>query len=286
MKKFIFVLFLSLTSSCLTAQITNLIASEDSSLVVNNVYVGVLNTTSFSTQALSMENNPNFRVGAQATWQALSWLQAKGFAVYDRNAGTDKTINSFSLKIHSAGEKLGLEFGQIPTLSSESRPSPPSANGQFETWTQSKLPGIALGAKASIQLKNVWFGAGANVRNDKPEYHIKISSGIFDVTSCYSTWDKKTCGSVKMKTGSFYSLSVFENIGESNLLANTTNFPIVKKNGIFFYSDFGWQIDQSKIIRWEMGFFKTFQAGPIKGLLCLSYVLEKKGVNAYFFIHI
>jgi len=286
MKKVLCFLFSLLISSCLTAQITNLVASEDSSFVVNNVYAGLLNTTSFSTQELSMESNYNFRVGAQATWQALPWLKAKGFAVYDRNAGTDKTINSFSLKIHSAGEKLSLEFGQIPTLSSESRPLPPSADGQFETWGQSTLPGIALGAKATVKLNDMVFGVDANVRNDKPEYHLKIASSSLIMTSCYSVWNERIQVAGVYNSGSIYSLNVFENIGKSNLFANSTNFPVSKKNGIFFYSDFGWQIDQNKIIRWELGLFKTFQAGPIKGLFALSYVLEKKGVNAYFFIHI
>lgn len=270
----------------LTAQISNIKVSEDSSLVINNVYVGLLNTTSFSAQNLLAVNYYNFRVGAQATWQALSWLKVKSLAVYDSNAGTDMAMNLFSLKLHNKAESLGFEFGKIATPATESRPVPATADGQFETWAQSRLPGSALGAKGSIKIKNLTYGVGVNVRNDKPEYHVRISSKLLSLSSSYSVWNEEIQTSALLNAGSVYSLGVFDHSKNGNLFANLTNFPISQKNGIILYSDFGYQIDQGQIVRWELGLLKSFQVDFIKGLFCLGYVYEQKCFNAYLFVHI
>lgn len=266
------------------SQIKNIVATSDSSIVVNNVYVGLLNSTAFNSD-LEPEYSHNLRVGANATWQLSSWLKAKTLILYGRVNERDMNINFLSLKVHSQGERLGLEFGRMPTLSTELIPMPLSAAGHFSTWAECRAVGPAVGAKSTIRFsdKNS-IGVGISLRNDEPEYHVKLESGIFKAASSYAVKNEKFQVIASAKMGEVYSVAIFDKLADSKMLANFTSVSI--GNEIELCLDAGYEFQTQKFEKLEFGVLKNFNSRLVKGLFYLCYKQEVKSLEATFLIHI
>lgn len=284
MKKIIVIfLFLAAINLAAFAQIKNLVANDDSSLIVNNVYVGLLNASAFDSD-LNVEHSYDFRIGGNLTWQLSSWMKAKALVVYDRANGEDKNINFFSLKLHSRNEKMGLEFGRMPTLSTEMMPIPLSPGGHFSTWAESQIIGPAIGAKTTFKIKESLLGLGIARRGDKPEYHLKLESGVISSAASYSAATQMFESVFSFKPDYVYSVSVFQNVGSSNLLANYTSVPI--GHNLEVCLDAGYCFEEQRFRKLEFGVIKTFQANWLKGLLYICYTQEDKRLNAFLLFHI
>lgn len=285
MKKIVVIVVLLVAMNmAAVSQIKNIIATSDSSIVVNNVYVGLLNSTAFNSD-LDVEHSHNLRVGANAAWQLSLWLKAKTLIAYGRVNDKDININFFSLKVHSRGERLGLEFGRMPTLSTELIPMPLSAAGQFSTWAECRAVGPAVGAKSTIRFNdNDLFGVGISLRNDEPEYHLKLESGIFKVASSYAVANEKFQAIASTKMGEVYSIAIFDKLGDFKMLANFTSVSV--SNGIELCLDAGYEFNSHKFEKLEFGILKNFEAHFIKGLFYLCYKQEVKNIEATLLIHI
>lgn len=257
----------------------------DSSLTVS-VYAGILNTTALSINGANITNSHDIRFGGRFYWEALSWMKIKSFVAYGRSNGKDLVFNSFAIDVHSRNEKFGIEFGHGPTPSAESRPIPVSGDGQFETWTESRLPGVALGAKVYLVTGAGRISTGVGIRNKKPEYHIRYSTKFFDYGMSYGTAAQKFQTFVVARLSRVYSLTVFENERGTNLIANFTNVTLSKKAAIKAYFDCGYRINTNKLERLEFGVMKNFQVSYLKGLTALGYQHETKSINAYLFIYL
>ncbi|MFA6513994.1 MAG: hypothetical protein WCT50_01720 [Patescibacteria group bacterium] len=292
MKKIIIlVVFLLTVNMVAFSQIKNIVATSDSSIVVNNVYAGLLNSTAFSSD-LKAENFYNFRIGANATYQVVPWLKAKALVAYGRVEGKDININFFSFKVHSdKDERLGLELGHMPTLSTEMMPMPLCAAGQFGTWAEGRITKPAVGAKTTwkINKKNL-IGAEIAIRNEKPEYHLKIESGIFKAASSYVTANEKLQTNEKFqaivsaKTERVYSIAVFDRLADSKMLANFTSVSI--GNDFELCLDAGYEFNSKKFEKLEFGILKNFESHFVKGLFYLCYKQEIKSIEATLLIHI
>jgi hypothetical protein len=290
MKKIVVIVFLLTINMVAFSQIENIIITSDSSIVVNNVYAGLLNSTAFNSD-LKVEHFFNFRIGAKATWQLSPWLKARALIAYGRVNEKDMKINFFSLKVHSKGERLGLEFGHMPTLSTEMMPMPLCAAGQFGTWAEGRITKPAVGAKTTwkINEKNL-VGAEIAIRNEKPEYHLKLESGIFKAASSYVTanaklqTNEKFQAVVSAKTERVYSIAVFDKLVDSKMLANFTSIPV--GNEIELCLDAGYEFQTKKFEKLEFGILKNFESRFIKGLFYLCYKQEVKNIEATLLIHI
>ncbi|HNX10848.1 MAG TPA: hypothetical protein PKI61_01790, partial [bacterium] len=173
MKKLISIALLVVFSTAAFSQINDV--KLDSNLTINKIYVGILNTTAFNTEAATVTNNFSFRVGTMATWQTTKWMKVKAFATLDYSDGTATPINSFSVKFHNKKEGFGVELGYMATPATESRPLPPSAAGHFETFTEANIPGSALGIKTGVKIgKTTTLSAGVCARNKEAEYHLRF----------------------------------------------------------------------------------------------------------------
>lgn len=274
------------------SQIENIKIKNDSSVVINNAYIGLLNTSAFQANKgeMTSENFYSFRVGAMVTWQTFSFMKVKTFAVYNNADGNGSAINSASVKFHTNKERLGLELGKMSTLATESRPLPPTAGGHFETWTESMIPGSAFGLKATYKfsgfMDGCMIGAGVGQRENRPEYHLRFSSRVFDVSTYYTVSSGRKGVASVLKLERLYSVFVYENIGESNLVANFSNFNISKKIKLDCYLDFGYEFKSEDVRRLEFGIIKNFSSDLFKGLVALGYQYENRSLNAYLFFHI
>lgn len=291
MKKIVVFISLLLAINIATfSQIENIIATSDSSIVINNVYAGLLNSTSFNSD-LDVEHSHNIRVGAKATWQLSPWLKATTLIAYGRVNDKDININFFSLKVHSKSERLGLEFGRMPTLSTELTSMPLCASAQFGTWAEGRVVKPTVGAKATwrVNKKNL-IGAEIAIRNEKPEYHFKIESGIFKAASSYATsneklqTDEKFQAVISAKTERVYSIAVFDKLADSKTLANFTSISI--GNEIELCLDAGYEFNSNKFEKLEFGILKNFNSHFVKGLFYLCYKQEAKIIETTFLIHI
>jgi hypothetical protein len=115
------------------SQIQNIRSSDDSTLVIDTVYAGVLSSVNLNTNELTSTSSYSFRIGAMATWHATKWADVKTYGMYNRSNGKDLIVNSFSINLHK--EQWNIEFGKMATPATEIRPLPPSSNRHFETWT-------------------------------------------------------------------------------------------------------------------------------------------------------
>lgn len=272
-------------SQPIAAQITKYYG--DSSLAVS-VYAGILNTTAFrnGTSGIGVENSYSLRVGGKFAWEASPYMTVLSFIAYDRSAGKEIIINSFSVDLHNVSGQFGLELGYMATPSTESRPHPVSGDGHFETWSESRLPGGALGAKVYFLTEKGRISTGVGVRNNQPEYHLRYSTKNIDYGMSYASATKKFQIFGVVKTSRVYSLTAFENERGMNLVANFTNVTLSKKANVKAYFDCGYQITTNKFERLEFGVMKNFQVSYLKGLVALGYQHENKCINAYLFIYL
>lgn len=289
MKKSIIFVFLCALTLTLTAQslTENIPATSDSSLMIDKIYGGLLNTVAFNTKEATVSGNYSFRVGAKATWQAFSFMKVKTFATFDYTDGNFAAINSFSLRFHDRKEKFGFELGSMATPATESRPLPGTPAGHFETGTEFNIPGGALGAKASIKIgKNNSICAGAFIRNKELEYHFRFGSKFVDVSGFANFTSKEFGGVSVVKANRVYNVTVFKNKVAENLLCNFINVELNKKRDISFYTDFIYQVDTKEIKRLEFGFYKNFSSKLFGGLVCLGYRHENRAICGYLFAFI
>jgi hypothetical protein len=270
------------------AQLQNVAANSDSTIIVNSVYAGMLATTGYDTQEKKQSTNTSFRIGASLSWKINPKLYLRSWAIMDvatyPSSTNVYTLQAFWLQ-YKPTEKWQLEVGQLGTLAAQQhRPLPASNSGQFETWTQSKFPGLA----PTINIKylpgnGTMFAVGLSNRASQPEYQISMTKGQWQASGFYQDATKS------FGAGFTYisSNGMYKNTGlwkQGNVLANITNIFLDRKKTVLFYNDLGYSLHTSHVIRWEPGILKVFSMKYVKGLIGIGYQHEVKNINAYLYI--
>lgn len=266
------------------SQITNVYITKDSSVVIDKVYAGVLSGTMFSTDSLHASGFTGVRFGAMASYQPAKWIAFKTWAMYQAETGSSSwSLQQFWMKL-TPTQKLSIEVGSMGTLVTEQRPHPVSGNGQFETWSEASIPGMALNAKVKYDFtSNFQLAGGVALRNNLPEYSGRITYKKVQVSAWYSEWNKKFGTALTLDLPRVYNTFVWK---QDQTIANVLVVHIVPSKGISLYSDNGYNFSTKKLVRSETGAMKTFESKWIKGLFGLGYNYENRSVNGYLFIHI
>lgn len=261
------------------SQIENIKISSDSSINVNKLYAGMLSSTAFNTKSLTTTPSINLRVGAMVSWKVSKQISIKSFGMIETDLIKTWGIQQFYLSFTPSKHWL-LVAGQMATISTEQRPHPVSGNGQFETWTQARIPGGAPGFKFKY-VGNITVGAGIAVRNGAPEYHGSFAKGNHTISGYYRDWDGQKGFAYTYDSKKFYSLLVFI---PSSTVATTTvvNF----KNDYSLFVDLGYGAINKTLVRGEVGALKSFSSKWLKGLFSLSYDIKTESVNGYLFVHL
>lgn len=176
MKKITIVIIAITLSMTAHAQIQNITCTDDSSVVINNIYLGVLNSVNFSTEEMTFTAPYNLQAAAMVTWHASKWADIKTFAVYNRANNSDAVNNQFYVNLHH--KNWSLELGKMAAPATEIRPLPPTAAGHFETWTESQMPGSALGTKVGYKTSFGSIKVGVAARNKKAEFSAHLATKI------------------------------------------------------------------------------------------------------------
>lgn len=290
MKKILaIVVLLAAISSTVFAQINNVVATSDSAVVLSNIYLGLLNSVAVNSD-LKAQPSSSLRVGSDMFWQMSSWAKVKSRIIYCRIDGDDMLISFFSLKLHSKGEKIGLEFGHMPTLSTEMMPHPLSPGGQFMSWTEWQMTGPAVGAKSTFKTSLGLFGLGIvnrynnDEKRNEPEYHFKWEKGTWATSACLGMDGKYFQSALSFKPDYIYTVSVFRHDFRGDLLANYTNIPIGHQLAVCI--DAGYYFGQSQPEKLELGIIKDFKTTLIKGIFYFYYTQENHCLNAALLLNI
>lgn len=180
--------------------------------------------------------------------------------------------------------KLTLQIGSMASIPTEMRPHPVSGNGQFETWSQSQIPGGGLGIKAKYQCtKDFELASGVVFRGTMPEYSARLIYKKFQLTGWYSTLDSTLGVAATVDIGRVFSTLVYRH---DQTIADVLVITLSKKQGIKLYSDMGYSFVEKDLVRGEWGVLKGFDSKWIDGLIGLGYQYESKSIAAYLFVHL
>lgn len=284
MKKLIIVLFFSFVGISTYAQLENIKISNDSSIIINKVYAGMISGSLFSVDSLHADKFVNIRFGVLATWQMNKYVAFKSMCMFD----TDLNKNTWGLQQFyvelTPSKKHSLQFGNMATLSTEQRPYPITGNGQFETWTESQIPGQALGVKYTYKPNTNWLiGGGVAMRDKQPEYHGKLKVKNFTLSGYYRISEDNSGLALTYAGKKIYNTCVWKN---EEVISNIFVWELSSSKNISFYADIGYDFVQEDFIRGEVGLLKTFASKYSKGLFGLGYQYEMNTINAYLFIHL
>lgn len=104
-----------------------------------------------SVDSFSVNKFANIRVGTDASWQISKNLSLYSFGVFQNEVKDPYTLTTFNLH-YKPVKNWSIKAGYMATPSTEKRPLPVTPGGQFETWTESRIPGAALGFKTYVNL--------------------------------------------------------------------------------------------------------------------------------------
>lgn len=265
-------------------QIKNIYLTKDSTLVIDRIYAGILSGTLFHTDSLYTTGFTGIRFGGMGSYSPAKWISFKSYAMYQADAGAaSMSIQQFYVKL-SPIKKLSLEFGSMATLPTEQRPHPVSGNGQFETWSESQIPGGTMNAKLKYQFtKSFQLATGIANRKGLPEYSGRITYKKIQLSGWYSKFDEKFGTAFTFDGDRVYSTFVFK---QDQTIADILVIKLSKKQDISFYSDMGYDISKKDLVRGEWGFLKGFDSTWLNGLFGLGYRNEDNAIVGYWFVHL
>ncbi len=284
MKKLLVIVSLVIISFASSAQITGIVITKDSSIVIDRIYAGSLSGTMFHTDSIYTDGFTGVRFGAMATYKPLDWLSFSSWAMVQIDGGASPwSLQQFYTTI-SPSKKLTLQIGSMASLPTEQRPHPVSGNGQFETWSESQIPGGGLGAKVRYQFNTDFqLAGGVVVCKGLPEYSGKITYKKLQVSGWYSEYNNKFGTALTLDLPKVYNTFVWK---QNQVVSNLLVVHIVSSKGISLYSDNGYHLTTKKLVRSETGAMKTFKTNWIKGLFSIGYNYKKRTVNGYLFVHL
>lgn len=284
MKRVIVAIVVIVSLACITGSSFAQISVPVSKTVTVNPYVGILSWSAFSVDSLHASHEAGIRFGAIAVWRPTNWFAVKGTAVYNLATGNNSWSMNQMSAIFNPVKSVTITVGNMATLVTEQRPSPATADGQFETFTEAQIPGMALCAKAVWDVtENVSFGGAVASRNDKPEYQAMFRWKDIKLSGLYSEWDKKVGGALTVKVWKITEVFVYR---QDKVVSNLFMLNLGPDKNWCLYSDTGYDLQQDKLVRGEWGALYNFSSKYVKGLIGPGYCHDDRSIHVYLFVHL
>lgn len=265
------------------AQLINVAATADSTVVVDKVYAGMLAATSYLCDKDTTKVSTAFRVGAAAHWDIGKKLTLKSFTASEHEFVSSSSFGMDALWMqYRPTNKWAVEVGRGPTLAAQQhRPHPVSQSGQFETWTQAQLSGIAY----SVNLKympsaDLLFGGGLSLSDNMPEYQVTANYKLWLVTGFHQSATNTSGIALTYNGTRFYNTSFVK----SDAVGSFSSWQISAKRPFYLFTDFGYSTTSHSIVRWGSGAFASFTMGKVKSIFAIAYNHEVKGITGYLFV--
>ncbi len=271
MKKYIVTIILLLEFYCAH--------SQDSAHVLTP-YAGVLASNSVPVNRYSLSSFASARIGAKTHLPMSQKISFDSWGIIDA-----QTNNSYyalcATWITVTTGKIKISAGNFAPSVTEFRPLPASASGQFETWTQSILPGKATGVKIfhAFSEKNS-YSIGTFVNNNGlPLASTKITFGKTSFGGHIEKNRYSVAFGLKSKNTNLLFVGTEKNFGSSIITE-------MYHGEIQMYADIGVDRKNIQIVRAEGGLFKDFTYGKIQTIYAIGYQYEQQCLKVYIFVYI
>lgn len=280
MKKIVSIIIIIVAFAAgVNAQITNVKIGDQ--VTIDKLYAGVLIGGQFRTDTVSNDAFVNARIGAMGTWRPAKWFAFRTWGIYDFNLTKPFTMERCWLNF-TPHKKVSINLGYMATLATEQRPHPATGDGQFETFSESQLPGGTYNVKIAVDATdNFSFGACVAYRKGL-EYQAMLRYNKVKISGWYGS-DQKFGSALTLDFSRVYNVTSWR---QDQVIANFLCVKMGKKKDYCLYSDNGYNLKDHKLVRSESGFLKTFDSQWIKGLFGLGYRYETKSINGYLFVHL
>lgn len=269
-----------------------LIANTDST-VTSSVYAGMLSSALYQCDTNHVNKFGDLRVGFKTVWIPGNKIECSGFFTTNITDGAMYSLYSLRVK-YRPSKKLMMTAGLAPTLATELRAEVTTADGQFEPWSLSRLPGVAPSIKMKYSFSGgngIAIGAGVASRNDTAEYHVYF--GLQKITAVAYMRDHKIGTGVTYQSKRFYQFLSYD---AKDVIAGvsmyTLTFDSIGRNNCALYCDFGTvpkyrNRELAKLLpRFEIGVLKFYYFKHVSGLFGISYCREINSVKGYLFLHL
>ncbi len=277
------VIAMTLLTVTTQAQLLNVARTADSSVVIDKLYAGMLANTSYLLDKDTTTVSTAFRVGVAAHWDIGKKLTIKSFTAgeHDFIAGSSFGLHALWMQYRPTAH-WAIEAGRGPTVAAQQhRPHPVSQSGQFETWTEAQLPGIAYTVNLKyIPNANSLIAGGFSLRDNMPEYQITGTVKRISLTGYYQSVSNTACAAITYNGKRFYNTSFVKSDG----IGTFSSLAINHDQTLYLFTDFGYNTKTNSIVRWGTGIFSSYKMGYMKAVFALSYNHEIKGITGYLFV--
>ncbi len=213
------------------------------------------------------------------TWKPTKWFAFKTWGIAQVESVGNVSGMAQAWIVFYPLKDFSIEAGYRSTLPTEQRPLPPTANSQFETWSECQIVGAAPNIKLKYSGQIYDAGLGLAYRNGGLEYSAMVGIKFLKISGWYNQPTKQGGLALTLDTKDVYNTLVLK----QDVLANIIIIHL--PHGWELYSDNGVDMKINKLVRCETGILKTFESKLIRGLCGVGYNHVDKSINVYFFPH-
>lgn len=249
-----------------------------------SVYAGMLAGPSISLNHAKVGGFVTLRAGGDIAWQPVPQIRCMVLGAGEVNEkGTITPFTLAEIKFFPLKQKLVIALGKIATPMTEIRPLPTTGNGQFESWTESKIPGSALGGKIALVFKKATITTGGFWRSNDASIELGLKANHIQISGYYLVRSHLFGAACKVSYGRFTEVLAYNH---TNVIASATSVTVSKKQNITLYSDVGVSTGSWKLARGEWGILKGLSYRSLQMLTGIGYAQEIKSFKAYCYIHL
>lgn len=246
-------------------------------------YAGILAYPAISIKTGKVKAFATARLGGTVNYSPKPFISLFGLGAIEINEAA--VVDPFFLlgvKL-VPHKKVVIALGKIATPMTELRPLPTTGAGQFETWTEARIPGSGFGGKItynaserfSVVAGSFWRSTDASV-----ELGIKIPhtqfAGYYMVTA-------KTFGMAMTFNYKLFTAVIAYNHRKVVTMFDCIEIP--KTHGLVITSDVGFDPTSGKLLRGEWGAFKTIETKFVRVLVGVGYDQVLHSFKPYVFIY-
>jgi hypothetical protein len=271
---------LSMTPTMMSAQHTDIRIDDDSSLVIEKVYAGLLSGPSYDLRSGSVSSLIDLRVGAAARFDVTKKLAVRsfGFAGYDVTSGTGFGNTAFWAE-YTPSTYWKIIVGHGPSLTATNhRPHPCTLDGQFEFFATAQLPGVMTNATIIYKPRYTTYAASVGIYQQQLALMCGIAGKRWSGTGYYLR-DKNQIGGAltyngkKLQTTLSYthndilSLAVLHDCGKHYVI----------------YGSEGYEHTTHSMVTISNGVGRTW-SGKYNGLFALGYEVADHQIKSYLMV--
>ncbi|MBP6085873.1 hypothetical protein KA478_01505 [Patescibacteria group bacterium] len=282
MKQTIIAIISIFLTTAVVGQVENITITNDSSIVVDKAYAGVLTTTSFNTSKLQTTSDVNIRLGAMATWKLNKKVSIRGFGAWDRTSAGQTDISAFWIS-YKPSTNVQITVGKAPTIGALlHRPNPVTGDGHFEASTPAQATGSLPTITMKVGTSSRHWMVGINAIGSNAMTQIGGTYGAVTLSASYNHGTHKAAAYTTVTKGRVKTTFAWK---QDDIVSDLFIFTINNPKQVYFYSDFGYKYKIGKWSSTEYGVLKLF-SGKVKGIIGVAHNPLNNALKGYAFVYL